>query len=257
MISCLIVDDEPLSRQVIARLLASHGGFEVRGEAGDGQDALQLIERVRPDVVFLDVQMPGMDGLEVLRELDERRLPAIVFVTAYGHYAVKAFEQRAVDYLLKPVEEARFAETIARLREAVNGGGEQWVSRLRELMRDVKPVEYRRRVIVRERERIFFVEVADIDWFEAAANYVRIHCGAATHMIRSTMSQLESTLDPRFFVRIHRSSIVNVGRVVELQPFFRGTFVAVLKSGARLEVQRAYRDQLLEAFENPGPSSVR
>ena len=226
----VIVDDEPLARQRIRDLLVNEG-VEIVGECEDGLQALQLIRDTAPDLVFLDVQMPGLDGFEVLNLLDER--PAIVFTTAFDAYAVRAFDEHALDYLLKPIDAARFAESMARVRR---------VAGKRE------PQQHLRRVVVKTPGRVLFIEMRDVEWFEAAGNYVRVHSSGETHLMRMTMQALEQRLDARAFARIHRSTIVNVSRVAALNATVGGEYDVVLKSGATLPMQRSYHDRLRAAL---------
>jgi two-component system LytT family response regulator len=240
-IRTVIVDDEPLARRRIRDLLERYDDIDVAGEAEDGMKAVAEVSRQRPDLLFLDVQMPGMDGFEVLESLDAPR-PLIVFTTAYDTYALRAFEVSAVDYLLKPIDEERFHDAIGRVRNHSRSDSTERIAAL------LARLEHRdkslRRIVVKEDGRVFFVDVRDVDWFEAAGNYVNVHANRATHLIRTTMSALEDRLDRRTFVRIHRRTIVNVARIHELQARFRGTYAVVLKSGETLELSRAYKEQL-------------
>ena len=247
MIRALIVDDEPLSRRVVRDLLETQRDFVIAGESEDGASALAAITEMQPDVVFLDVQMPGLTGLDVVRELDPASAPLIVFATAYDHFAVQAFEASALDYVLKPIEATRFEHTLSRIRATlgVTSDRRKAFASARELAQRT----YRQRIVVKTRERIFFVNAADVDWLEAAANYVRVHAGPREHLVRTTLQQLESELDPARFVRIHRSAVVNLERIAELRPFFRGALMAVLATGKRLEVQKPYRERLMALFD--------
>jgi two-component system LytT family response regulator len=248
-IRCLVIDDEPLARQRIHDLLATEEGFEVVGDCEDGIDALRTIPSLRPDVVFLDVQMPGLDGFEVLSELEEGKRPAIVFVTAFDEYAVRAFDACALDYLLKPLEAERFHASLCRVRRTLAGGGKSESERLRTLMTRLERDEKRlHRIVIKTSERIFFVETADVDWFEACGNYVRLHAGPQSHLVRMTMQSLEERLDPRQFARIHRGTIVNVARIRTLHRLFRGEYDVAMEGGTILRLQRGYRGKLKEAF---------
>jgi two-component system LytT family response regulator len=248
-IRCLVIDDEPLARQRVHDLLAAEEGFEIVGDCEDGIEALRTIPSLRPDVVFLDVQMPGLDGFDVLSELEEGARPAVVFVTAFDSYAVRAFDACALDYLLKPLEAERFQAALRRLRRSLAGGGEAETERLRTLMarleRDQKQLQ---RIVIKSSERIFFIETADVDWFEASGNYVRLHTGPQSHLVRMTMQSLEERLDARQFARIHRGTIVNVGRIRTLHRLFRGEYDVTMESGTTLRLQRAYRGKLKEAI---------
>jgi len=244
----LIVDDEPLARQRIVDLLGEDEAVQVLGECEDATEALEAIARLAPDVVFLDIQMPGMDGFELLSLLDDPR-PMVVFTTAFDTYAVRAFDEHAVDYLLKPIDADRFRTALARVRESVLHPREDWTVRVRELLArlDRQPKTLRR-IVVKEPGRVFFVDTRDVDWFEAAGNYVRVHAGEDSHLIRMTMQALEERLEPRAFVRVHRSTIVNVARVAELQATFHGEYDVVLRNGTKLGMQRAYHDRLRAAL---------
>ncbi|MGZ7041201.1 MAG: LytR/AlgR family response regulator transcription factor [Thermoanaerobaculia bacterium] len=248
-IRALIVDDEPLSRQRIRDLLAVHHDVAVIGEAEDGASAIEAMERLKPDVVFLDVQMPGLNGFEVLDDVNADALPTIVFATAFDRYAVEAFRRHAIDYLLKPIEAERLAETVQRLRDKSACTDPAWLRQVREIAGEISGSRYRARLVVKTRERIFFVNTADVHWFEASANYVRLHVQGREHVVRTTMYRLETELDPAMFIRIHRSIIINVAHIAEIQPFFGGGYVALLKSGARVTVQRQYRSRLMQALE--------
>ena len=237
----LIVDDEPLARRRVRDLLGRFDSITVAGEAEDGISAIRDITAMRPDLVFLDVQMPGMDGFEVIEHLDAPR-PRIIFTTAYENYALRAFEVSAVDYLLKPIDEERFDQAVLRARAAIPG---EWDGRVTALLQRLERREKSmRRVVIKEPGRVFFIETRDVDWFEAAGNYVRVHANGAAHLIRSTMQALEQSLDPRAFVRIHRRAIVNVSRIAELQSQFRGSYSVILKTGEELELSHAYRGRL-------------
>lgn len=240
----IVVDDEPLARQRIRDLLAAEDVLVI-GECEDGLQALQAISEQHPDLIFLDVQMPGVDGFELLRLLEPPR-PMIIFTTAFEAYAVRAFDEHALDYLLKPIDAARFRESLARATAQTR---DDWSERLGGLLaRLERQPQLLRRLVVKTPGRVFFVETRDVDWFEAAGNYVRVHTGGEAHLVRMTMQTLEQRLDPRAFARIHRSTIVNVGRVAELQAGFRGDYDVILKSGARLPMQRAYHDRLRAAL---------
>ena len=245
-IRCVIVDDEPLARQRIRDLLAEAGDFRVEAEAEDGADAIRAIERLRPDVVFLDIQMPGVDGFEVVEAL-QPPLPLFVFTTAYDSYAVQAFEAHALDYVLKPIDAARFRDSLERVRQAIDAGG--WQSRMSAFLERLDSRERQlRRIVIRDGDRVFFLDIREVDWFEASGNYVRVHSGSGGHLIRMTMQALEKKLDRKQFARIHRSTIVNVARVSELQSRERGDYDLVLKSGERLQLQKAYRERLRAAL---------
>jgi two-component system LytT family response regulator len=246
----LIVDDEPLAREGIRLHLEQEKDFEIVGECGDGEEALAAIRELAPDVVFLDIQMPGRDGFAVLDALAGTTLPQIVFVTAYDQFALQAFEAHALDYLLKPFDEERFRRAIDRVRTQLRGQKRRDLdSRIAQLLADVRErPRYFERLVVRSGGRILILRVDDVDWIEAAANYVKLHVGPRVYLLRETMNRLEEKLDPARFIRIHRSTIVRVDRIRELEPLFQGDYLVILHDGARLTSSRSYRDKLQEVL---------
>jgi two-component system LytT family response regulator len=245
----LIVDDEPLARQRLRRLLEADPAIAVVGESADGPQAVADLRQLRPDLVFLDVQMPGLDGFGVLQALGDVPLPVVIFVTAHDRYALKAFEVHALDYLLKPFDRARFEAALERAKAQVRQGNAAALNeRLQELLQSAPGRPRPERLVVKSGARIYFVRVEDIDWIEAAANYVRLHVGTEDHLLREPLGALEKRLDPARFVRIHRSTIVNLDRVVELQPVFHGDYVLILRDGTELAVSRNCRERLKEAL---------
>jgi two-component system LytT family response regulator len=247
-IKALVVDDEPVARRKLKALLEAEPAIEVLGECEDGAGAVEAIKRVRPDVVFLDVQMPGLDGFDVIDALELREQPDIVFVTAYDRYAVRAFETHAVDYLLKPFERARLRKTIERL--TTRAGGREAHRRVHAAVDSVRAQQPLRRVLVKTTGRIYAVRVEEIESIDAAGHYLEVHAAAGAHLIRESISRIETRLDPARFVRIHRSSIVNVDHIRELQPAFHGEFVVILKSGRRLQCSRTYAQALTAKMES-------
>ena len=245
-IRALVVDDEPLARERVLSLLQQETDVEVVGECSDGGQAVSAIHQHAPDLVFLDVQMPGCDGFEVIRNVGPERMPTVVFVTAYDEYALQAFEVHALDYLLKPFGKDRFQQTLRHAREALERRRAGDLGRrLLALVHDVKPEPQRaERLVVKSGGRVFFLRTDEIDWIEAAGNYVRLHLGTESHLFRETMNRMESRLDPRRFARIHRSRIVNTERIKELQPWFNGDYVVILRDGTRLTLSRGYREKL-------------
>ena len=243
-IRVLIVDDEPLARERIRSLLRNEPDVEVVGECADGPAAVQAVKNTSPDLMFLDVQMQGMSGFEVLRELNGTRLPLVIFVTAYDRHALKAFEVHALDYLLKPFKQARFRETVKRAREALAGKEAAEISRkLLALVSQNRPEpEHLTRLAINTGERVVLVKTDAVDYIEAAGNYVVVHAGKETHVMRETLTALEQKLNPRRFLRISRSTLVNLDRVKELQPLFKGDHVLVLQDGKRLTMTRGYRE---------------
>jgi two-component system LytT family response regulator len=247
MIRTVVADDEPLAREGIRLRLGSQTGIEIVGEAEDGRQAVEVIARLRPDLVFLDVQMPGLDGFGVLDAIAEVHLPVIIFVTAYDKYAMRAFEVHAVDYLLKPFTPERFAAALARAREDVSArGARDGRRRLLELLSS-RPTEsqYQTRFMVRDGERYVFVRVSDVQAFEANGNYIRLRTAAGSYMVRMTMAELEKKLDPARFARIHRSAVVNIDRIEKITPAWHGDFEVCLAGGQQLRLSRNFRDRLL------------
>ena len=247
-IRTLVVDDEPMARERVLALLRQEQDVEVIGECGDGSQAVSAIQQQSPDLVFLDVQMPGCTGFDVIQTVGADRMPTVVFVTAYDEYALKAFEVHALDYLLKPFGKDRFQETLKHAREALDHRRAGDLGRrLLALVHDVKPEPQRQdRLVVKSGGRVFFLRTEEIDWIEASGNYVRLHLGEEGHLFRETMNNMEAKLDPRRFARIHRSRIVNIERIRELQPWFNGEYVVILRDGTRLTLSRNYRERLQE-----------
>lgn len=242
----LIVDDEPLARAQMRRLLENEPDVEILGESGDGNDALRQIRQRSPDLVFLDVRMPRLGGFEVVAALDGQASPLVVFVTAYDEYALSAFEVTAADYLLKPVRRKRLRESLERARR------ERAAERAKSLQAELLDLLEKRpapgagesRLWFRSPGRIISVKSAEIEWVDGAGNYVKIHAAGETHRVRQTLSRLEARLESRRFLRIHRSTIVNVGHIEQIAPYSSGELVLVLRSGQRLTVSRTYRDRL-------------
>ena len=242
----LIADDEPLARERLRMLLGTEDWVEIAGECHTGADAVAAIQKLRPDLVFLDVQMPGATGFDVIQQVGVAEMPPVVFVTAYDRYALRAFDVHALDYLLKPFDRERFQQALARARQHLQrkDAGEL-ERRLLELVQDLRSSPPRpERFVIKSGGRVFFVRAEEIDWIEAAGNYVKLHVGNEAHLLRETMNSLEAQLDPDVFYRIHRCHIVNIERVKELQPWFNGEYVVFLRSGARLTLSRGYREKL-------------
>jgi two-component system LytT family response regulator len=250
-IRTLVVDDEPMGRERVLSLLQQEEDVEVIGECSDGTQAIAAIQQHAPDLVFLDVQMPGANGFGVIDAVGADRMPTVIFVTAYDEYALRAFEYHALDYLLKPFNRERFRETLKHARASLERRrAGDLCRRLLALVNDIKPEAPARleRLVVKSGGRVFFLRTDEIDWIEAAGNYVRLHLGDESHLFRETMNRMESRLDSRRFVRIHRSRIVNTERIKELQPWFNGEYVVVLRNGTRLTLSRGYRDRLHDQF---------
>lgn len=245
-IRALIVDDEPIAREGVRVQLANDLEVEIAGECGNGLEAVNAIRELLPDLVFLDVQMPGMDGFEVLQSIGPGAMPAVVFVTAYDKYALQAFEVNAVDYLLKPFDTGRFQRAFQRAKAQLRKQNVEAINQqLQTLLENLLPAKkYLERLVVKSSGRIFFLPVNEIDWIEAADNYVSLHSGRETHLIRETLSGLEGKLNPQEFVRLRHSAIVNVGRIKELHPLFKGEYEILLQNGARLISSRRYRHNI-------------
>lgn len=263
-IRVLLVDDEPLARRGLSLRLAGQDDVEIVGEAGDGQAALEQVKSLAPDLMFLDVQMPGLDGFQTLKAIPASRMPLVVFVTAFDHYAIRAFENSAVDYLLKPVDEERLAQALDRVREQrrEREAGEHCDQLLR-LLGEVagrpdltleqalegevgagQSTAATQRLTIKDGSRIIRVLFNDIRWIDAAGDYMCVHTSSETHVLRSTMAALEKQLtDPRF-QRVHRSTIVNVERVREMRPHINGEYFLTLDCGQELKLSRSYRDRL-------------
>lgn len=248
----LLVDDEPLARKRLRTLLEAEPDVDIVGECGDGAQAVETIRALRPDLVFLDVRMPELDGFGVLEALGEDPRPAVIFVTAYDRFALRAFEVNALDYLLKPFDRGRFQKALLRARQRIGRSpAEEVHKQLRALLDDTRAGrKYLDRVVIKSAARVFFLRVEEIDWIEAAGNYLKLHVGGEDHLLRETMSGLEARLDPAKFLRIHRSTVVNVERIQELQPWFHGDYAVLLRDGTRLTLSRSYRPKLEELFGN-------
>ncbi len=254
-IRALIVDDEPLAREKIRTLLAGDPEIEVVRECAGGRDAVNAIREHTPDLLFLDIQMPELDGFGVLQQIGRERIPVIIFVTAYDEYALKAFEVHALDYLLKPFDRDRFETALGRAKKRVRSQrtddlNERVVSLLTQLQ-ERSGGDWLERLVVKTSGRIYFVSVDEIDWIEAAGNYVELHVGSRSHLVRVTMKGLEERLDPREFVRVHRSAIVNIRRIREMQPWFSGEYLLVLEGGAKVTTGQSYRPALRTLLGNP------
>jgi two-component system LytT family response regulator len=251
MIKAFIVDDESLAREGIRLMLKKEADVEVVGEAADGPGAMRSIARLNPDVLFLDVKVPGLDGFEILDRLNQPTAPLVIFTTAYERYAVKAFEAHAIDYLLKPIRAQRLREAVQRART--------------ELAKEVKPAATDapaaapvrpptalalkppslRRMVVKDRDRFLLLKVSEVDWIQSAANYVQLNAHGRCYLVRMTMNEIEAQLEGMNFARIHRSTIINVDRLAEIRPSPHGDFQVVLENGTALRLSRVYRDQLL------------
>jgi two-component system LytT family response regulator len=258
-IRALVVDDESLAREALLVMLDNDPEIEVVAECHNGREAVAAIREQSPDVVFLDIQMPEMDGFQVIEEIGAKRMPMTVFVTAYDKHALRAFEAHALDYLLKPFDHDRFESALQRAKTFVR---QQKLSEINEslfaVLKDLKPnsnelpsetdkgdhQETIVRVVIKLGGRIYFLKVEDIDWIEGTSNYLSLHSGSQTHLIRETMGNFHAKLDAKKFLRIHRSTIVNIERIKDIQPLFKGEYVITLTSGKRLKSSRGCRREL-------------
>ncbi len=245
-----VVDDEPPARRKIRQLLKNESRIEIAGEAGSGETAVREIASVKPDLVFLDIQMPGMNGFEVLEALGPDR-PQVIFTTAYDQFAIQAFEVRALDYLLKPFDQRRFQEAVERAFESVRKAGPA-DPRIDELLAEIRRKQpFLRRILLRARERILFVDTHRIQWIESEEKYVRIHVEGKAWLHRETMNHLERRLDPALFIRVHRGYLVNMEHIRELQAHSHGNYLIALSDGSLVPLGRSYRERFLERFTGP------
>jgi two-component system LytT family response regulator len=247
----VIVDDMPLARQKLARFLNEDPEIEIVAECGNGLEAIDAIAFHKPELVFLDIQMPEVDGFEVLNHIGLEHMPVFIFVTAFDHFALKAFEVNALDYLLKPYDRERFMQALHRAKKHLHRTEpEPRDERLLALLKTLNPEQkFLKRLAVKTSGRTIFLMIDEIDWIETAGNYLELHVGKEVHLIRERMNQLENRLDPTRFVRIHRTTIVNLDRIKELQPLFNGDQTVILRNGNQLTLSRTYRDRLLALME--------
>jgi len=251
-IRLLIVDDEPLARDKIRTMVAGDPEIEIVGECTNGAEAVAAVQSLRPDLMLLDVQMPQIDGFAVLDALKSDYLPLVIFVTAFDHYAIQAFEVHALDYLLKPFDRERFDAAIEHARTYLHGTrnghlDQRILSLLKQIEADSKYLE---RLVVKTDGRVFFLLTSEIDWIEAEGNYVNVHTARKSHLLRESISSLEAQLDPKEFIRIHRSTIVSLRRIKELQPWSHGEYHVILHDGTQLMLSRNYRDNLQSVLGN-------
>ena len=251
----VLVDDEPAARRGLRLLLERDPTVEIVGEAAGGAEAAELITREKPDLVFLDVQMPGCDGFEALARVGAAATPAVVFVTAYDEHALRAFDVNAVDYLLKPYDDARFGAALQRAKEDVRRRSADTVnSRLTQLLdylqqdggrgAPAKEEAANDRILLKSSGEIFFLKADEIDWIEAEGDYMKFHVAGRAHLMRETMARLEARLDPKKFIRIHRSTIVNIDRMRKLSPSFAGEYAVILHDGTKLKLSRGYHERI-------------
>ncbi len=250
----IIVDDEPTARRGVRLLLERDPAVEIVGEAGTGLEAAELIRRERPDLAFLDVQMPGSDGFAAISEVGAADAPAVIFVTAYDEHALRAFEVNAVDYLLKPYDDTRFSAALMRGKEEVRrrqaDSVNQRLSQLLDYLQQTghgtapTPEKPGERILLKSSGEIFFLKAEEIDWIEAEGDYMKFHVGGRAHLMRETMARLEARLDPKQFIRIHRSTIVNIDRLRKLSPSFAGEYAVILHDGTKLKLSRGYHERI-------------
>lgn len=254
MIRAIIVDDEPLARDKVQLFAQSIPDLNIVDVCSNGHEALTSLKKTKPDLVFLDIQMPELTGFDILEKIKKEKLPGIIFITAYDEFALRAFEFHALDYLLKPFDRERFEKAVERAKEIVASEqnsditSQQIQSLLDSLKKDTQTLE---RIIVKTNGRIIFLRVDEIDWMEAAGNYIKLHVGNESHLVRETMNNIEKQLNREKFVRIHRSTIVNIDRLKELQPWFNGEYKVLLTTNAQLVMSRGYRENFNKAIGKP------
>jgi len=251
-IRTIIADDEPLARKKLRILLAAEGGVNVVAECADGKQTLASISAYKPDLLFLDIQMPEANGFEVLNKVPPADMPVVIFTTAYDQYAIRAFEAHALDYLLKPFDQERLHRSVERARaELLKASGRELTQRILDLLGSGSKPEARmnKRFVIKAAGRVVFLDMDEIDWVEASANYVRLHAGAQSYLLREGISSISARLAAEQFVRIHRSTVVNIDRIKELQPCNSGEYIVVLKDGKELSCSRGYRAGLQKLIE--------
>jgi two-component system LytT family response regulator len=249
-IRALVIDDEPLARAFILEMLREDSEVEIIGECPNGLNAIEAIQKHTPDLIFLDVQMPEIGGFAVLEALTPEQMPFVIFVTAYDQYAVRAFEVNALDFLLKPFDRKRFKIAWQKAKTQIQRERTELLDqRILSLLKDLKAEpKYLERLVLKNNGRIFFLETDEVDWIEAEGNYVSVHSGQKSYLLRDTISGLETQLDPKKFLRIHRSAIVQLEKIQELQPLFHGDYRVIMRNGTELTLSRNYRDRLQEAL---------
>lgn len=254
MIRAIIVDDEPLAREKV-RLFSQHEpDIEIIDTCSDGNEALSSFQKVHPDLIFLDIQMPEMNGFEFLERISPGPFPGIIFITAYDEYALKAFEFHALDYLLKPYDRERFKRAVEHSRRSLRSAvkNDDSDEQIKALLTSLKqPSSVLERLIVKSGGRVIFIRIEEIDWLEAAGNYVKLHTGNESHLVRETMNNLEQQLPPQKFIRVHRSTIVNIEKIKELQPYFNGEYKVILHNNAHVILSRGFKDNFIRVLGKP------
>lgn len=254
MVRAVIIDDEPLAREKIKLFSQKEPDLKIVASCENGSKALEAIVTHSPDLLFLDIQMPEMTGFQLLEKIPKQSLPGIIFITAYDEFALRAFEFHALDYLLKPFDKNRFHNAVEHAKKILSNKGEretatEQISVLLNSLKKTSPTI--ERLIVKTHGRILFLRISEVDWIESAGNYVKLHINAETHLLRETMNHLEERLDKTAFVRIHRSAIVNIERIKEMQPWFNGEYKIVLKNLTELILSKTYRESFLAAVGKP------
>lgn len=247
-INTIVVDDEPLACKRLVNLLDEDKDIDIVAVCGNGKEAIEQIQEKKPALLFLDIQMPEIDGFEVLRQIEGHSMPVVIFVTAYDEYALRAFEVHALDYIMKPFNKNRFKDAVRRVKEIIaqenQSDIDQKVDKLLDYVGNERALS---RILVKSSDRYFFLKSENIIWIEAAGNYVRVHSPAKNYLIRETMTNMEEKLDSDMFFRIHRSTIVNVDKVQEIEKWFHGDYRVVMENGDKLTMSRNYK-QLLDRF---------
>lgn len=251
-IRVLVADDEPLARSLLQKWLAEAPGFEVVGIGASGRAAVDLVRQCAPDLMLLDIHMPGLDGFEVIEKIGRDEMPHVIFVTAYQEYAARAFEVHALDYLLKPLSRPRFREALQRAAERIrsDGGSGDRRRELLTVLEQLRTPGHLKRLAFRKGERAILIPTSDVEWIEAAGKTVRVHAGGKVHELRESMKEMEGKLDPDVFLRVHRSAIVNLEHVAEIHTWFKGTFRLTLSSGATVRTGSAFRDRVDAILRN-------
>jgi len=254
MIRAIIIDDEPLAREKVNLFAAGEPDIEIVASCSNGHEAIASYNRFKPDLLFLDIQMPEIDGFEVLQRLSSNGLPGIIFITAYDEFALRAFEFHALDYLLKPYNRERFQKSVAHARTILQSTieAETTSEQIKALLNSIQQRSNKlERLIVKTNGRTIFLRIDEIDWVEAAGNYVKLHVGNESHLIRETMNGLEQQLNPQQFIRIHRSTIINIEKIKELEPYFNGEYKVILNNSTQLILSRNYRENFTNVLGKP------
>ena len=253
-IKALIIDDEPLAREYIRWLLKDDKQIEIIADARNGREALKLIIRNQPDLLFLDIQMPEMDGFTLLENLDQNQIPAIVFTTAYEEFAIRAFEYHALDYLLKPFDQSRFDRAVDYAKQLLSDRNlkKQGLEQIQLMLEQAKKnPKYLERILIKKQGRIDFLKTEDIDWIKADDKYIHLYNGKSSYMIRQSLSEILNQLDPQTFIQANRSVIINIEQIKKMQKMFKGTYVIILKDGTEIELSPRYKNQLFDLLGNP------